>query len=271
MIRSPTPVTAPDVAIGAAMKQPRETASTHPPRYAWSGSPGVDAVVTALALAASRPSVSAPSGVDRSVGDAQLARLWRDSGLWASATASSAFVTPQEWHVALVEPGSVRRFARHCLRLRCRIMRRSQCDEHDRDRLAESNRPARPGNPHRARHQPHPRSAGSAYATSKRAHRGLPTSAARRQRRDPRRRYHRSLGRQPTRRAARPSAARAAGPKRRMTRCRVLWNGARRDPTRLHRQPNRPTPRRFAPTTPGRPSSSCEPTARTSTGITWPP
>ena len=31
MIRSPTPVTAPDVAIGAAMKQPRETASTHGP------------------------------------------------------------------------------------------------------------------------------------------------------------------------------------------------------------------------------------------------
>ncbi len=29
MIRSPTPVTAPDVAIGAAMKRPRETASTH--------------------------------------------------------------------------------------------------------------------------------------------------------------------------------------------------------------------------------------------------
>ena len=31
LIRSPTPVTAPDVAIGAAMKQPRETASTHGP------------------------------------------------------------------------------------------------------------------------------------------------------------------------------------------------------------------------------------------------
>jgi hypothetical protein len=30
-------------------------------RYAWSSSPGVDAVVTALVLAASRPSVSAPS------------------------------------------------------------------------------------------------------------------------------------------------------------------------------------------------------------------
>jgi hypothetical protein len=48
--------------------------------HAWSGSAGVGAIVTALVLAASRPSVSARAAVDLSVGDAQRARLWRTGG-----------------------------------------------------------------------------------------------------------------------------------------------------------------------------------------------
>ena len=106
MIRSPTPVTAPDVAIGAAMKQPRETASTHDPRYAYTGHAGRVAAFW-VAIGSPTPGRSCRSvacrpycGEGLANGFATRYRSFGSAGIWRPSSSSPRVVAKREGSTA---------------------------------------------------------------------------------------------------------------------------------------------------------------------------
>ena len=97
----------------------------------YSASAGVGAVVTALVLIASRPSVSARAAVGRSVGDAQRARLWRIRGLVDRALQDLPFMPAQAFAAHGGRMALDVRFPR-----RADVSLRLLADEADRGRVA---------------------------------------------------------------------------------------------------------------------------------------